>query len=173
MRCCDNCVPSAIVCSARRRIGSSTVAATAVRGTVDGLLLVGIGEAFLLGIAYAVCGVPHAVLFGVLTGIMSAIPFASPLVFIGAALWLLMQSATFAAIGLLAFGTLVVFVADHFARPVLIGGVDAAAVRLGAARHPGRRRDLRPAGTVSRAGAARGADHAVARARRTDLSRAG
>jgi len=99
-----------------------TVAATAVRGTVDGLLLVGIGEAFLLGIAYAVCGVPHAVLFGVLTGILSAIPFASPLVYIGAAVWLLMQSATVAAIGLLGFGTLVVFVADHFARPVLIGG---------------------------------------------------
>ena len=99
-----------------------TVAATAVRGTVDGLLLVGIGEAVLLGLAYAVCGVPHAALFGVLTGVASAIPFASPLVFVGAAVWLLMQSATGAAIGLLAFGSVVVFVADHFARPILIGG---------------------------------------------------
>jgi predicted PurR-regulated permease PerM len=99
-----------------------SVAATAVRGTVDGLLLVGIAEAVLLGIAYAICGVPHAVLFGVLTGILSAIPFASPLVFIGAAVWLLTQSATVAAIGLAVFGSLVVFVADHFARPVLIGG---------------------------------------------------
>jgi predicted PurR-regulated permease PerM len=98
------------------------VAATAVRGTVDGLLLVGIGEAVLLGIAYAVCGVPHAALFGALTGLLSAIPFASPLVYIGAAAWLLAQSATVAAVGLLGFGTLVVFVADHFARPVLIGG---------------------------------------------------
>jgi predicted PurR-regulated permease PerM len=98
------------------------VAAQAVRGTVDGMLLVGIGEAVLLGIAYAVCGVPHPALFGVLTGVLSAIPFASPLVFIGAAVWLVMQSANVAAIGLLAFGSLVVFVADHFARPVLIGG---------------------------------------------------
>jgi predicted PurR-regulated permease PerM len=98
------------------------VAAAAVRGTVDGLLLVGIAEAILLGIAYALAGVPHPALLGLLTGILSAIPFASPLVFIGAALWLLMQSAMAAAIGVLAFGSIVVFVADHFARPVLIGG---------------------------------------------------
>jgi len=98
------------------------VAATAVRGTVDGLLLVGLAEAVLLGIAYAVCGVPHPALFGVLTGILSAVPFASPVVFIGAALWLLSQSHLAAAIGLLAFGAVVVFIADHFVRPVLIGG---------------------------------------------------
>jgi predicted PurR-regulated permease PerM len=98
------------------------VAATAVRGTVDGLLLVGIGEAVLLGIAYAICGVPHPAMLGVATGILSAIPFASPLVFIGAAVWLLTRSAIVAAIGLLAFGSFVVFVADHFVRPALIGG---------------------------------------------------
>jgi predicted PurR-regulated permease PerM len=98
------------------------VAAAAVRGTVDGLLLVGIAEAILLGVAYAICGVPHPALLGLLTGVLSAIPFASPLVFIGAAAWLLTQSATVAAVGLLVFGSLVVFVADHFARPVLIGG---------------------------------------------------
>ena len=103
-----------------QRLGS--VAAAAVRGTVDGLLLVGIAEAVLLGIAYAVSGVPHPTLLGVLTGVLSAIPFASPLVFIGAAAWLLTQSATIAAVGLLVFGSVVVFVADHFVRPVLIGG---------------------------------------------------
>jgi predicted PurR-regulated permease PerM len=102
------------------------VAAAAVRGTIDGLLLIGIAEAALLGIAYALSGVPHPVSFGVLTGVLSAIPFASPLVFILAAVWLLTQSATIAAIGLLAFGSIVVFVADHFVRPVLIGG----AIRL-------------------------------------------
>jgi predicted PurR-regulated permease PerM len=98
------------------------VAAAAVRGTVDGLLLVGIGEAVLLGIAYALAGVPHPSLLGALTGLLSAIPFASPLVFIGAAAWLLAQSATVAAIAVLAFGSVVAFVADHFVRPVLIGG---------------------------------------------------
>lgn len=98
------------------------VAAAAVRGTVDGLLLVGLAEAILLGVAYAVCGLPHPSLLGVLTGLLSAVPFASPVVFIAAALWLLSQSAVPTAIGLLAFGGLVVFVADHFVRPALIGG---------------------------------------------------
>jgi predicted PurR-regulated permease PerM len=100
----------------------ATVAAAAVRGTIDGLLLIGIGEAALIGIAYAISSVPHAVLLGVLTGVLSAIPFASPLVFIGASAWLFMQSATIAAIFVLAFGSTVVFVADHFVRPILIGG---------------------------------------------------
>jgi predicted PurR-regulated permease PerM len=58
----------------------------------------------------------------VLTGVLSAIPFASPLVFIGASAWLFMQSSTIAAIFVLAFGSTVVFVADHFVRPILIGG---------------------------------------------------
>jgi predicted PurR-regulated permease PerM len=33
-----------------------------------------------------------------------------------------MQSAAAAAIGLIAFGSFVVFVADHFVRPAMIGG---------------------------------------------------
>jgi predicted PurR-regulated permease PerM len=98
------------------------VAAAAIRGTVDGLLLIGIGEAVLLGIAYKLAGVPHPALLGFLTGLLSIIPFASPVVFIGAGLWLLAQSAIVPAIVLVAFGSAVVFVADHFARPVLIGG---------------------------------------------------
>jgi predicted PurR-regulated permease PerM len=98
------------------------VAVAAVRGTVDGMLAVAFGEAVLLGIAYKLAGVPHPALLGVVTGIFSVVPFASPLVFLGAGLWLLAESAIVAAIVLVAFGSLVVFVADHFVRPVLIGG---------------------------------------------------
>jgi predicted PurR-regulated permease PerM len=46
----------------------------------------------------------------------------SPLVFIGAGLWLSAQSAIIPAIVLVAVGSVVMFVADHFVRPVLIGG---------------------------------------------------
>ncbi len=105
--------------SARRFL---EVAAAAIRGTVDGLLLVALAEGILLGIAYKLAGVPHPVLLGVVTGILSVIPFASPLVFIGAGLWLFAQSAIVPAIILIAFGSAVVFVADHFVRPALIGG---------------------------------------------------
>jgi predicted PurR-regulated permease PerM len=98
------------------------VAAAAIRGTVDGLVLVGIAEAVLLGIAYKLTGVPHPALLGVVTGIFSVVPFASPLVYIGAGLWLVSQSAIIPAIILVAIGSAVVFVADHFVRPILIGG---------------------------------------------------
>src|SRR5215210_2664993 len=40
--------------------------AAAVRGTVNGTLLVALGEGFLIGLGYVVAGVPHAVLFGLL-----------------------------------------------------------------------------------------------------------
>jgi len=98
------------------------VAARAVRGTVDGLLLVGLAEGILIGIAYAIAGVPHPALIGALTGLMSAVPFASPVVFVAVALWLFIQSQTVAAIAVVAWGSLLVFICDHFVRPALIGG---------------------------------------------------
>jgi len=96
-------------------------AVTAVRGTVNGLVVVGLAEGVLLGIAYMVSGVPHAVLLGLLTAVLATVPFGAPLVFIACALYLLAQSHTAAAIALLVFGTVVAFIADHFVRPMLIG----------------------------------------------------
>jgi predicted PurR-regulated permease PerM len=95
--------------------------AAAVRGTVAGLVVVGIGEGALLGIAYAVAGVPHATLLAFVTAIAAMLPFCAPLVFCGAGLWLLVEHTAAAAIGLVVFGFVVVFVAEHFVRPVIIG----------------------------------------------------
>jgi predicted PurR-regulated permease PerM len=96
-------------------------AVTAVRATVNGLVLVGLGEGVLLGFAYLATGLPHPVLLGLVTGVLATVPFGAPLVFVVCALVLLVQSHTTAAIVLLAFGAIVVFVADHFIRPILIG----------------------------------------------------
>jgi predicted PurR-regulated permease PerM len=95
---------------------------TAVRATVNGLVLVGFGEGLLLGVAYAFAGLPRPVLLGALTGVLATVPFGAPLVFVLGALYLFSQAATAAAVGVLAFGCVVVFVADHFLRPILIGG---------------------------------------------------
>jgi predicted PurR-regulated permease PerM len=100
-------------------LGRNAVAA--VRGTVNGLVLVGLGEGVLLGIAYAATGLPHPVLLGLVTGVLATVPFGAPLVFVVCALVLLVQSHTTAAIVLLVFGSVVVFIADHFIRPILIG----------------------------------------------------
>lgn len=96
--------------------------ADSVRSTVVGLVVVGLGEGALLGIAYAITGVPHATLLGMLTAVAAMLPFCAPIVFLGSALWLLAQGATVAAICVAAFGLVVVFIAEHFVRPVLIGG---------------------------------------------------
>lgn len=95
--------------------------AAAVRATVTGLVVVGLGEGVLLGIAYMFTGVPHAALLATVTAIAAMLPFCAPLVFCGAALWLAAQGAIVGAIGLAVTGVVVVFVAEHFVRPVLIG----------------------------------------------------
>jgi predicted PurR-regulated permease PerM len=100
-------------------LGKNAVAA--VRGTVNGLVLVGLGEGVLLGVAYAVTGLPHAVLLGLVTAVLAMVPFGTPVVYVACALYLLASSQTAAAIALLVFGTIVVFIADHFVRPILIG----------------------------------------------------
>jgi predicted PurR-regulated permease PerM len=94
----------------------------AVHGTVTGLVLVGLAEGVLLGVAYALAGLPHAVPVAALTGVLAVIPFGAPVAFCAAGLYLFANGDAGAAIAVVAFGFLVVFVADHFVRPFLIGG---------------------------------------------------
>lgn len=95
--------------------------ATAVRGTVSGLVVVGLGEGVLMGVAYFVTGLPHVALLAFITAIAAMLPFCAPVTFGLAALWLFSQGSVAGAIGLAVFGSIVVFVAEHFVRPVLIG----------------------------------------------------
>ncbi|GLS43198.1 AI-2E family transporter [Methylobacterium brachythecii] len=93
-----------------------------VHGTVDGLVLVGIGEGILLGIVYWFAGVPHPILFGAMTAVAAMIPFGAPVAFGLAALLLAGNGGVVPAIIVVASGFVVTFVADHFVRPALIGG---------------------------------------------------
>jgi predicted PurR-regulated permease PerM len=102
------------------RVGRQII--LSVHGTVNGLVLVGLGEGLLLGIVYAVAGVPHPTILGALTAIAAMFPFAATAVFGLAALLLLAQGSVGWAIGVLVAGMAVTFTADHFIRPVLIGG---------------------------------------------------
>lgn len=102
------------------RVGRQMVAS--VHGTVDGLVLVGLGEGVLLGLVYVFAGVPHPVLFGAFTAVAAMIPFGAPVAFGLAALLVLAQGQTVAALVIVGAGLVVTFVADHFVRPVLIGG---------------------------------------------------
>jgi predicted PurR-regulated permease PerM len=93
-----------------------------VRETVNGSLLIALAEAIAFSIGYAICGLPHPALLGALTGVLAIVPFGAPLVIGIAALILFIQSSLMAAVGLVIFGSLFVFAADHVLRPFLIGG---------------------------------------------------
>lgn len=93
-----------------------------VHGTVDGLVLVGLVEGFLLGLVYVLTHVPHPALLGSLTAVAAMIPFGAPIIFGIAALLLVANGSVSGAIIVAVSGMLVTFIADHFVRPVLIGG---------------------------------------------------
>ncbi len=102
------------------RIGRHMV--QAVLATVNGLVLVGLGEGVLLGVAYIVAGLPHPVSMAALTGVLAVIPFGAPVAFGAAALYLVGMGSTIAGVAVFCFGVVIVFVADHAIRPVIIGG---------------------------------------------------
>ncbi len=93
-----------------------------IRGTVSGLVLVGLGEGVILGVAFWIAGVPHPTLFGVLTAFVAMVPFGAGLAIAVAALVLLAINKLIAAAVIVVLGLTVTFIADHFVRPVLIGG---------------------------------------------------
>ena len=101
-------------------VGQQIIAS--IHGTVNGMVLVGLGVGALLGAGYAICGVPHPVLLGGLTAVAAIIPLGAPVVLAVASLLVLAAGSTAYAIGLFALGMVVIFVADHAIRPALIGG---------------------------------------------------
>jgi len=94
----------------------------AVHGTVNGLVLVGLAEGVVLGVVYVIVGLPYQASVAALTGVFAVIPFGAPLVYNLAALYMIAIGKTAAGIIIFAAGSVVIFVADHFIRPVLIGG---------------------------------------------------
>lgn len=96
-------------------------AATAIRATVNGVVLVGLVEGLLIGMSYWVAGAPHAAILGLTTGALAMIPFAAPLIFMGVSLVLMLKGSMVGAISVFAFGMLVLAIGDHVVRPKIIG----------------------------------------------------
>lgn len=95
---------------------------SALRATVNGTILVGLGVGALMGFCYLLVGFPAPTLTGFITAFAAMIPFVVPLVFAIVALILLASGSMAGAIIVVVWGTIVMFVADHFIKPVLIGG---------------------------------------------------
>lgn len=100
----------------------SRVVPATVSSTVIGMGLIAIGEGVVLGMAYAIAGVPSPVALGVLTGFMALVPGGAPLAFTLVSLYLFGSGKVLAGIGLMIWGSVELFIVDKTLRPRLVGG---------------------------------------------------
>ena len=93
-----------------------------VRAVVFGIVLTALAQGVLAGLGYWAAGVAAPALWGVITALVSLIPFVGPVVWIGLSLNLLAHGETQAALGLFLWGALVVSWVDNLIRPLVISG---------------------------------------------------
>lgn len=98
----------------------------ALRSIVNGTMVIGIGVGTLLGLGYWILGFPAPVLMGFVTAVAAMVPFFAPCVVGFVILIFLAKGALVSALAILIWGSLVIFLADHLVKPLLISG----AVRL-------------------------------------------
>ena len=94
----------------------------ALRAAVNGIVIVGFGEAILLSALLYACRVPSAVTLGVATAVVAFLPMAAPLLLGIIGFFLFAQGNVAAGISVFVIGTLIVMLADYMVRPVLIRG---------------------------------------------------
>lgn len=93
-----------------------------VHAVVFGIVLTALAQGVLAGLGYWVAGVQAPALWGALTALISLIPFAGPLVWVGLCMALLAHGETNAAVGLALWCALIVSSVDNLIRPLAISG---------------------------------------------------
>ncbi|MEY3289602.1 MAG: hypothetical protein RLZZ419_1844 [Pseudomonadota bacterium] len=116
-----------VLASSRKLFGEKGLrytlhATAAVRSTVNGMMLIGLGKGLLMGVGYALVGLSNPAILGALTGLFAMIPYAAKLIFGTCSLVLMAQGHMAAGGALFAYGMILTLVADHYIRPALIGG---------------------------------------------------
>lgn len=96
-----------------------TIHSTVV-GVMHGMLGTALAQGIVATIGFLVAGVPAAFLLGAVTFLLSMIPIGPPLVWGGAAAWLVYQDETGWAIFMVLWGLVVVSSVDNFLKPLLI-----------------------------------------------------
>ncbi|MFP4350878.1 MAG: AI-2E family transporter [Thermodesulfobacteriota bacterium] len=92
------------------------------RATMKGTLVIGILQGGLAGLSFAAAGIPSSVFWGTLMTVLSVIPgIGSAVIWVPAAVVLVITGHVAKAIGLALFCALVVGSLDNFLRPVLVG----------------------------------------------------
>lgn len=95
---------------------------TVVRATVKGNLVIALVQGLLGGMAFAVLGLPGALLWGTLMALLSLLPaVGAAMVWGPVAAWLLFTGEVWSAVGLTLWGVLVIGLVDNLLRPTLVG----------------------------------------------------
>ncbi|MBI3947947.1 MAG: AI-2E family transporter [Armatimonadetes bacterium] len=93
-----------------------------IHATVYGAMIVAITQGTLGGLAFWALGLPSALLWGVVMTMLCFVPLlGAPVVWVPAAIALLLQGAYAKAVGLALWGALVVGLVDNLLRPTVIG----------------------------------------------------
>ncbi|HEU4438473.1 MAG TPA: AI-2E family transporter [Methylomirabilota bacterium] len=94
-----------------------------IRAVVFGALLTGVVQGVLVGVGFALVGLPSPVVFGALTAVAAPIPLIGPaLVWVPAVVTLFVQARWIAGLFLLGWGVAVVSSVDNVVRPLVISG---------------------------------------------------
>jgi predicted PurR-regulated permease PerM len=93
------------------------------RAVVFGTLVTSLLQGATVAVGFRLVDLPSPIVFGVLAALLSVLPFGgTAFVWLPAGVWLLLTGRSAAGLFLLAWGALVVVVADNLLRPVLISG---------------------------------------------------
>src|SRR5690242_9595891 len=96
--------------------------AAVIRATIMGTVVIALVQGVMGGIAFALAGVPAAVLWGALMALLSLLPVVgSALVWGSIALYFLVTGAIVKGVALIVFGVVVIGLVDNFLRPMLVG----------------------------------------------------
>jgi len=93
-----------------------------VRAVVFGLIGTALVQGLIAGIGFALFGVPSPVALGALTFVASFIPAGPLILWVAAAVWLLVGGSPYAAAGMAGYGLLLISSIDNVLRPLLISG---------------------------------------------------
>jgi predicted PurR-regulated permease PerM len=103
-----------------RAKGLIELAGDTTRGVVYGILGTALAQGALAALGFYVAGVPGALFLGLLTFMLSFIPMGPPLVWLPAAIWLIVSGDYFWGTALFIYGAGVISLVDNFLKPYFI-----------------------------------------------------
>ncbi len=92
------------------------------RAVFLGVILAAVSQGAIAGIGFALFGIPSPVLLGLLTGIFALLPFGATMIWVPAAVWLLLQGGLWQGIGMALWGAIAISTIDNLIRPLFISG---------------------------------------------------